>query len=131
MSFAAAVTLALQNHGYKPRSPNELLRWWQQFLEQCEDGYPSSIYEYDDEICVRDYIESVLNDVRVASYGEFTEFELKVRGIDERFRKLFQPDVKRPWPNDVWWRAGILRFACEEYCQDILSRYSIPVDETE
>lgn len=128
MDFDATSKAILERHGFKQRTPDELVEWWANLIEQCVDGYDWTIYEFDDEMSVRDYIETLLDDPSLEGFNAFNEFKARVARLDEQYRELLQGDVKRPSKLDFWWRTGVLRYAGDEYCEDMSSRYSISVE---
>jgi len=81
---------------FKDRTGKELVEWWNNFVEQCEDGYGWTIYEYDDEIGVRDYLDAVLNDRSVMELPNAGELLKQVEGIDERFKHCFKSVLVAP-----------------------------------
>lgn len=130
-SFDEAARDVLERAGYKPRTPDELINWWDNLIKQCEDGYEWTIYEFDDEMAVRDYVSLVLRDESLQPMPEYVEFKHSIDELDNRFRAMLQEGVKRPFKRDDWWRTGVLRYAGSDYCEDMESRYSISVDEHE
>lgn len=130
-SFCDRIRQALERRGFEDRSGAELLDRWEGFVDECENGYGWTIFEYDDEIGARDYLDAILNDPAVAEMPEVAELEKNVRRIDERFRALLQTGIARPDVPKHWWRRGVLKFAGEEYRFDMANQYSIHVDPTE
>lgn len=128
-SFESHVHKILTEHGYKVRSSKELVEWWSNFVSQCTEGYDWTIYEYDDEIGVREYLECLLQDNELQQFSEFAALRESVEKTDEIFRGLLQEQVVRPTDSKFWWRKGVLKFAGDEYRQDMASRYAILVAE--
>jgi hypothetical protein len=126
--FEERVAVVLVQSGYKKRTSKELAEWWSGFVDQCVQGYDWTIYEYDDEIGVRDYIECVLNDMQLKGFHEYEWFRSAIDEVDKRFRAVLQESIQRPTDSPYWWRKGVLQFAGDEYRQDMESRYSILVD---
>jgi len=127
--FERKVSEILGEHGYKARSTEELLEWWRNFVSQCVDGYDWTIYEYDDEVGVRDYLECLLQSAELNSFHEFLSLREAVEKTDQEFRNVLQERIERPTDSKFWWRKGVLKYAGDEYRQDMESRYSIAVDE--
>jgi hypothetical protein len=127
-NFETKVANVLSGGGYKKRTSKELVEWWSGFVDQCIDGYDWTIYEYDDEIGVRDYLECLLIDSELQRFEEYEPFRSAIDEVDKRFRTVLQENVERPTDSSYWWRRGVLQFAGDEYRQDMESRYSIPVD---
>lgn len=93
-------------------APEVLLREWREFVEECEGGYPWNVYEYHNDLAVRDRIENCL-----ASYGP--GFAAQVEELDGCFRVLLQPDVRVGPEGDPWWHRGVLRFAGPELAEGL------------
>ncbi len=104
------------------KSPFRLLDIWEGVVCDMETGYNFNIYEYDNDVSVRGAIQSILDHDVLKQYPEYKEFERQAATIDERFRNLLSEQYTR---NDrsVWWEAGILRNAGEEYAKDIEDLY--------
>ncbi len=128
MTLDEAVQSVLDRHGYKRRPLSKLVAMWKSLVDQCLEGYRWTIYEFDDEMSVREYIDSILDDPVVASFPEFEGFAQQIQVVDEIYRSVLQPGVRRPSPEDTWWSTGVLKYAGDEYRSDMLSSYSIAVD---
>jgi len=99
---------------------DDLLATWTSWVEDCEDGYAFTAYEYDAELSVRDVVEEALNDPTLATYPEHEAFRNRVAEIDQRFRAVLHPTWRIPrappeWAS--WWRMGILRRAGRQYAE--------------
>lgn len=117
--FHEDVEKILKENGWQGvLSPWELLDTWKQFVAECKSGYEMSIYEYDNDLSVRDKIEEIISAKQVKGYQEYYDFSKKVDFIDNLFKKLLSPNVKRD-NKYTWWQQGILVKAGEEYARDI------------
>lgn len=128
VAFNELVRQALRRGGHKERSGAELVSAWSFLVDQCEDGYGWTLCEFDDEVSVRDYLESVLRDPDIIERPESLELAWQVHQIDNRFLALLQPGVLRPGHSSQWWRTGVLQFAGDDYRHDLGSLFSIHVD---
>ena len=128
MNFPTEAKAILRRHGFKQRTPDELIEWWANLVEQCVDGYDWTIYEFDYELVVRDYIEALMNEPSLANSRQFEEFKQRVAELDRRFKAVLQEGVQRPWKSQSWWRVGVLKYAGEDYREDMSSRYAIDVE---
>jgi hypothetical protein len=86
-------------------SLNQLLGQWAEFVRAVERGYDDSIYEYTNDLSVRDQLEKLIS-------ASSSTLAAKLRGafapIDERFTKATEP-AKRPLSAahgalPSWWR---------------------------
>jgi hypothetical protein len=110
-------------------SLGNLISRWRLFVEQCEEGYDWTIYEFDEEISVRDEIESA--DKTCLNTKEELEFKSNLFEIDTRFKSLLNEDAERPDRPKTWWSRGILKKAGVDYKQDIQEFYKVFVDDIE
>lgn len=110
-------------------SPAQLIDQWRQFVDSCREGYDWSIYEFDNELAVRDLIHRVLHAPELREFDVLDHFAAQVSRIDEEFRALTFDDRLRGGPDDHWWRRRVLRRAGDEYRDDIARRYGIDVEE--
>jgi hypothetical protein len=117
----------LETKGQEPFSPFQLLSWWAGFVIGCEEGYQWTIYEYYDEIGVREKIEIVLNDPQLQPHSEMAEFRKPVYAIDERFKHLALPGVETEYQRN-WWERIILKRGGQEYADDIYRNYGVKIE---
>lgn len=106
----------------KIRSPFDLLDIWDGVVSDMETGYNFNIYEYDNDVSVRRTIQLILESNILRKYPEYEGFKEKVASIDERFRRILSDTYIRS-ERSLWWEAGILRNAGEEYVKDIEDLY--------
>jgi hypothetical protein len=110
--------------------PTEVLGMWEQFVDACEQGYDWSIYEYDNDILVRDLIQTLLGDPRLVTITQMSWFRERVTEIDNRFKALSVagPVVR---PEAPWWRARVPAYAGPELAADLESRYGVIINVSE
>lgn len=108
-----------------PASPAQLVARWEQFVEQCEDGYDDNIYEYDNDRSVRDLLGRALHDATLRDFPELDELRKAVDLIDDRFRALCRDDVVMGAEGDPWWRRCVPDNAGGELAEDLLDKYGI------
>ena len=126
-SFLASVERIFRQHGWGPEvSPASLLRDWSLFVEDCETGYSDNIYEYYNDIRVREWIELILSAPELQQFPELKEFASNLLPIDRRFQALLLPDVSLP--KSFWWEKGVLRYAGQELKDDLMNSYGIKIE---
>jgi hypothetical protein len=100
----------------------KLISDWMLFVEQVETGYPSSIYEYTNELGGRNILESILQ--TVSSQGKLLISEA-VLPIDKRFlsatTSLTRPIRQLPGREEHWWYYRVPKKLPEELSQDLIS----------
>jgi len=82
----------LSKRAKHPITLEHLLQRWQDFVVQIERGYEDSIYEYTNDLSVRDLWEEILRGVPQGLRQELSEW---IRPWDERFYKATR-SVRRP-----------------------------------
>lgn len=125
--FSQKVESYLAEQGKKQYAPSQMVSRWEDFVESCEDGYDWSIYEYDNELSIRDSIELVLKNKDFANYPDYNEFCLIVSKIDDRLKCLFQKAERER--KTTWWAKGILSTAGSEYQDAFKSRNDVEFKE--
>ena len=119
--------LYIIRNGAKEYNLSVLLSEWTSFVSQCEQGYQFDISEYDNDVSIRDKIEEVINNEELYSPQDVQRFADAVHMLDEQLRALFIDNVYRPFTSGTWWEASILKFAGQEYSEDMLNLYKIDV----
>lgn len=107
-------------------SPASLLKDWLLFVEECEKGYPNNIYEYYNDIRVREWIELILSAPQLQQFPELEEFASNILLIDKRFQALLLPDVSLP--KSFWWEKGVPRYGGREFRDDLVNLYGIKIE---
>jgi hypothetical protein len=120
--------IAMASGFERMRSPATALSVWKQFVDECERCYHWNIYEYDNDLSVRDLLERALTDKELSSLAQFDDFAGGVRSIDAQFRSLLRTDAIRT-EKKTWWRRGVLRYGQGEYRADVRESYGIEIEE--
>jgi hypothetical protein len=86
-------------------SLNKLFAQWAEFVRAVERGYDGSIYEYTNDLCVRDRLQSL---IAASSPTLRAKLEKSLAPVDERFTVATEP-AARPLRSDSadppsWWR---------------------------
>jgi hypothetical protein len=86
------------------RSITQLLGAWEQFVQSVDAGYDWSIYEYTNDLSVRDQIAEVLSVLKPGSLQWISD---SVAAVDARFRDVTR-ELDRPLQSGAdrgwWWR---------------------------
>jgi len=101
---------------------------WLQFVEECEEGYGCSIYEFDNDSSVRDRIDLILGHEDLFGVAAVERLRAETVKLDERFRALLRTDVTIRNDDAPWWQRGVLKYAGEEYAQNVRSEYGIEIE---
>jgi hypothetical protein len=108
--------------------PVQIIETWEQFVLFCEEGYHDNIYEYANDLGVRETIESLLRDETLRTFPEMAWFREKVDAIDRRFRALLQEQRLNVPPDAPWWESHALRYAGPEPAADFKAQYGAEVE---
>lgn len=106
-------------------SPAAYIDAWRSFVLDCEDGYQWSIYEYENELGVRDVIDQVLSAPELTRYPELPIFAETVAEIDGRFASLLRTGPSLPHQSAVCWRAGLPGYAGPDLVADSKAKYGV------
>lgn len=106
-------------------SPAGLIDHWREFVETCEEGYSSTIYDYENERAVRDLLEKALNDPILRRYPELVDLRASVDDIDTRFRKACRDDVSIGDASAAWWKRCVPRKADGEFAADLRAKFGV------
>jgi hypothetical protein len=125
---AVAARVASDKGWRKTFTSNELIESWKKFVSQCSNGYPMSIYEYENDRSVRTMIQEVLK-VPDLEYGpSVEEFKMLVAQSDLSFRELLQPGVTVGNTNAYWWERGVPKYAGAELASDFQEIFGLHVE---
>lgn len=106
-------------------SPAGYIDAWRSFVSDCEDGFQWSIYEYENELGVRDVIDRVLSDSELSEYPELPIFAETVAEIDERFASLLRTGPSLPRQSAGWWHAGLPGYAGSDLVADAKAQHGV------
>jgi hypothetical protein len=100
-------------------SLGSLLQAWQRFVTAVERGYDDSIYEYTNDLSVRDRLERV---VAAASPGLRAQLEQALAPDDRRFEAATE-EAARPLGSTytTWWWQRVPARPGDELAQDLAS----------
>ncbi|YCK81099.1 hypothetical protein M1D89_18735 [Arthrobacter sp. D3-18] len=102
--FAAATDEEGLRSGW---SPAAYLEAWAAFTEDCDEGYQGNIYEYENDISVRDVIEKALTSLGPAEDAAVAVFADAVAEIDARFAAVLNSGPAIRVETVPWWRRRL------------------------
>jgi hypothetical protein len=114
----------------KVLGPSQLVGQWEGFVETCEEGYGDTIYEYENERSVRDFLESVLSDPVLGQFEAIVGLRESVGAVDARFRAACRGDVQIGRTSDAWWRRCVPEKVEGDFAEDLMSQYGIARERT-
>ncbi len=99
----------------------KLLKNWKNFVKECEEGYKLTIDDYTNDLCTRDIIQDVLDqvDVRLARiiHDEIKEFDDRLKKLLINTEKCVFGDCK---DERRFWFFGIIKTAKGELLEDAI-----------
>ena len=115
--------------GRTPQWPSHLLELWEGLVQECEDGYTSTIYEYENDLAARTIIEAVLTDPQLSHVSDLEYFRQQVAALDDRFKAACRTDVRIGKPGAPWWAQAVPCGAEGDFAEDLQRLYGIgPTD---
>jgi hypothetical protein len=122
-AFKAAVETRREGGPY---TPTGVVEQWEQIVSMIEAGYDDSIYEYDNDLSVRNLLAELLEDPLIQAHAESAWVTETVDALDKRLRAVMtdQPirDVQGPW-----WRSHLPIIASAEFADDLQNLYGYKV----
>lgn len=110
----------------RPLTAVQLLQCWTSLVTEAELNIILSIWDYENDLDRRDYIEAVLQDERAMACFDAGWWSARIAEQDARLRALFRDDVEIEGQH--WWDRGVLVDGGETYRADVLeSRLVVPV----
>jgi hypothetical protein len=67
---------------------------WKSLIDRSEQGYDDNFDEFMHDLTVRDLIDRLLKDARLAELPAMNWFRERASELDDRFRALLRLDVK-------------------------------------
>lgn len=106
-------------------SPAGYIDAWRSFVLDCEDGFQWSIYEYENELGIRDVIDKVLTAPELAAYPELAIFAEAIADTDERFAALLRSGPSVLPENAFWWNRNLPGHAGPDLVADAEAHYAV------
>ncbi|MGW7455162.1 hypothetical protein, partial [Streptomyces sp. NPDC054787] len=123
MLFLDRYRVILERSGRRgPATPFRALEAWQEFVEDCSDGYEATLFEYWDEISIRRFLQSLLDDPVASATSEMQWFSAEVRRIDDDFRQVILGGFTIPG-KERWWESTLPRLGGEEIARNVRDVY--------
>jgi hypothetical protein len=120
---------ATQPHERHPL-PAELAEEWAQVVRECEAGYEWNVYEYHNDLAVRDAIAARLADPGTPEEDR-AELATRTAEVDARFQALLRAGVEIGPEEDPWWHRGVPRYAGPELARELREWFGVEVEVRE
>jgi hypothetical protein len=106
--------------------PTQYVEAWQSLVEETVDGYAGDLYEYENDLAVRDDLERAIGDQNLQGFEEWPRLVNLVRTADDTFQALIAdgPSVRSDGP---WWRRRLPPRTGVEMAQDAARLFGVVV----
>ncbi|MFE1943100.1 hypothetical protein [Streptomyces massasporeus] len=108
-------------------TPFGVLELWETFVNDCREGYDGTLYEYRDQLSVRRFLQSVLDDPVIRGTPENEWFAAEVTRIDAKFRALLDAGQSVPG-GTAWWDRRIPGLAGDDMAGNVRNHFGIELD---
>lgn len=107
--------------------PVQFIEAWQAFVAEVAAGYAGDLYEYENELSVRDDLQVALNSPDLGDYPEWANLQGQIVTIDGRLRSLLEegPVVRS---DSEWWRARLPARAGAELAEAAKRLFGVEID---
>lgn len=104
--------------------PWEIVDVWEVMVDEILGGYEWTLYEYENEISVRDRIESALSNPAADEYSHWARLTYRVDVADMKLRNHLSqgPEIRDSGP---WWRRRLPPYGGPEFIDDVKRIYGI------
>ena len=91
-----------------PTSPATIMDYWEETIEEGEEGYEETVWDWDEALSVRHIIQFILDRQNLYKNQYFLNFKNKIKELDQRLINLsVEPDVNLN--EKEWWYKIILK----------------------
>ena len=112
-------------------SPAGYIDAWKAFVAACEEGYQWSIYEYENELGIRDVIDKVLTAPELTAYPELSIFAEAIADTDERFAALLRSGPSVLPEAAFWWNRNLPGRGGPDLVADAEAHYAVHLRQVE
>jgi hypothetical protein len=109
------------------RSPWDFVEEWESLIDQVAAGYGWGMYEFTNELSVRDLLAKAFDDQQLRNFGQINSMRQRVEAADARLKESFLPEIEIGSADQPWWRRGVLARAGDEYADDVKRTYGIDI----
>lgn len=127
MSLRDDFSVAVKSQGRRASwDPWQFVDAWEAFVIGVEDGYQGDLYEYENELSVRDDLQRALRSPALAACAEWGDLRDRILSLDDRLRSVLVlgPEVR---PNALWWWMRLPAVAGDEFAQDARRVFGVEV----
>jgi hypothetical protein len=108
----------------KEYAPTQVIEVWRELVDACIEGYSYSVFDFSNDLFVRELVEFGLTEGNLSKYEEHQTFKQKIKEIDDDFLKIIREST---YPKDQWWKDAILKYSGEKYSSDMSKFHGISI----
>jgi hypothetical protein len=108
-------------------SPWAIVEQWESLVNQAAEGYQWGLYEFTNDLAVRDLLEEVFRDEKLARFGQIGIMRQHVEAADAQLKGMFLLDAEIGGADASWWHRGVLATADDEYVDDMKRLHGIEI----
>ncbi|MCM2412043.1 hypothetical protein [Streptomyces sp. RKAG290] len=112
----------------KPIGPDEALRRWQDFADDCLAGFPWDVEDYNNDLTLRSRIAEFLAESKAAGDDRTRGLAAQIEAADSRVRSVLRDESFLRFPEAQWWLRRSPAYACRRFCADYHEAYGIEVE---
>lgn len=107
-------------------SPTQFVEAWVDFVDQVIAGYSGDLYEYEDELTVRDDLHRATEAAPLQAIEDWLPQAASIAASDQRVRELLSrgPLVR---PGAPWWRERLPPYGGEDLAADASRLFNVEV----
>jgi hypothetical protein len=109
------------------QSPWTIVEQWESLVDQAGVGYHWGLYEFANDLSVRDLLEKAFHDDQLGRFSQIGMMRQRVESADIRLRSMFLPDIEIGGADAPWWHRGVLATAGDEYLDDVERLHGIEI----
>lgn len=109
------------------QSPWTIVEQWESLVDQAAEGYHWGLYEFANDLSVRDLLEKAFHDDQLGRFSQIGIMRQRVESADIRLRSMFLPGIEIGGADAPWWHRGVLATAGDEYLDDVKRLHGIEI----
>lgn len=120
--------LFLEAGWQRPIKPAEALSRWEDFAEDCLDGFPWDVDDYNNDLTLRTRLAEILPVLEVAGHDAARRLAEKVEVADSRARAVLTRESFLDFSDDQWWLRRTPAYASRKFCADFREAYGVEMN---
>ena len=109
------------------QSPWTIVEQWESLVDQAAEGYHWGLYEFANDLSVRDLLEKAFHDDQFGRFSQIGIMRQRVESADIRLRSMFLPGIEIGGADAPWWHRGVLAAAGDDYLDDVKRLHGIEI----